>query len=200
MLVVTRKRKRELEAEERELERKQRRAAMARKRYYDIDSRVSWKVSTLIVGKIDVKDNSSEGFDGWRLELSRNEKWRLLVEYQHHQLTPPTLWTLPPELHLQIFKYLQDDILTATCLGLTCRKFYPIYRNLHSVPVELTSRILTGLQKCKGFRQTREHNLKLALQLIRGFRPVNFYYDIQVGKLVHREGGVKGEGDVGKDE
>jgi hypothetical protein len=40
----------------------------------------------------------------------------------------PTLTTLPPELHLKIFSELDS---TSICLGLTCKKFYHIYREPH---------------------------------------------------------------------
>jgi len=34
-----------------------------------------------------------------------------------------------PEIHLEIFKYL--DPVESTCLGLACKEFYPIHRQLH---------------------------------------------------------------------
>jgi hypothetical protein len=40
--------------------------------------------------------------------------------------TPPlTLITLPPELHLELFKHL--DVCTSICLGLTCKKLWAIH-------------------------------------------------------------------------
>jgi hypothetical protein len=39
------------------------------------------------------------------------------------------LLALPPELHLEIFKHLHP--VSSTCLGLTCKEFYPIHRQLH---------------------------------------------------------------------
>jgi len=40
--------------------------------------------------------------------------------------TPPlTLTTLPPELHLELFKHL--DVCTSICLGLTCKKLWAIH-------------------------------------------------------------------------
>jgi hypothetical protein len=41
----------------------------------------------------------------------------------------PTLTSLPPELHLKIFSEL--DGITSICLGLTCKKFYLIHKELH---------------------------------------------------------------------
>jgi hypothetical protein len=48
-------------------------------------------------------------------------------------LQPPTkkllLTTLPPELHLKLFEVLHP--VESTCLSLTCKKFYSIYRAIH---------------------------------------------------------------------
>jgi hypothetical protein len=41
------------------------------------------------------------------------------------------LLALPPELHLEIFKHL--DPVSSTCLGLTCKGFYLIHKQLHGV-------------------------------------------------------------------
>jgi hypothetical protein len=41
----------------------------------------------------------------------------------------PTLTTLPPKLHLKIFYELGST--TSICFGLTCKKFYYIYKELH---------------------------------------------------------------------
>jgi hypothetical protein len=41
----------------------------------------------------------------------------------------PTLTTLPPELHLKIFSYL--DSTTSICLGLTSKTFYQIHKSHH---------------------------------------------------------------------
>jgi hypothetical protein len=38
----------------------------------------------------------------------------------------PTLTTIPPELHVHLFKFL--DPVTATCLALTCKKIYQVYQ------------------------------------------------------------------------
>jgi hypothetical protein len=40
---------------------------------------------------------------------------------------PKILLTLPTELHIKIFTYL--DAVDSTCLALTCKSFYKIYRN-----------------------------------------------------------------------
>jgi hypothetical protein len=44
----------------------------------------------------------------------------------------PTLTSLPPELHLKIFSYL--DTTTSICLGLTNKNFYLIHKSLHPSP------------------------------------------------------------------
>ena len=43
-----------------------------------------------------------------------------------NSISSTCLSSLPPELQTQIFKQL--DGATATCLGLTCKRFYPIHR------------------------------------------------------------------------
>jgi hypothetical protein len=48
------------------------------------------------------------------------------------------LLALPPELHLEIFKHLHP--VSSTCLGLTCKEFYPIHKQLHGV-VNLRAKI-----------------------------------------------------------
>lgn len=40
-----------------------------------------------------------------------------------------SLYTLPAEIHLEIFSYLHS--VYSTCLGLTCKKFYPIHRAMN---------------------------------------------------------------------
>lgn len=40
---------------------------------------------------------------------------------------PSALHCLPGELHLKIFDLLDDDPETSACLGLTCKKLYPIF-------------------------------------------------------------------------
>jgi hypothetical protein len=47
------------------------------------------------------------------------------------------LLNLPPELHLHLFNYL--DIVTATCLGLTNRHSYSIFKAVygHNIPILL---------------------------------------------------------------
>jgi hypothetical protein len=46
----------------------------------------------------------------------------------------PTFFTLPPELHLKIFKFL--DPISSTCLGVCAKKFYAIHTSLNnSVPL-----------------------------------------------------------------
>jgi hypothetical protein len=37
------------------------------------------------------------------------------------------LTTLPSEIHLKVFDYLNDDPEASTCLGLTCRKLSPLF-------------------------------------------------------------------------
>lgn len=43
--------------------------------------------------------------------------------------TKPHITTLPPEVHLALFDYL--DRTTSACLGLTCTTFYNLHRSLH---------------------------------------------------------------------
>jgi hypothetical protein len=43
----------------------------------------------------------------------------------------PHLLTLPAELQLKIFDELDNDPPTAACLGITCKKFYPLFRARH---------------------------------------------------------------------
>jgi hypothetical protein len=43
----------------------------------------------------------------------------------------PHLLTLPAELHLKLFDELDRDPPTAACLGITCNKFYPLFRARH---------------------------------------------------------------------
>jgi len=51
----------------------------------------------------------------------------------------PGLDTLPTEIHIQIFSNL--DQASSTCLGLTSKKFYPLYGHLYGVGnVSLLSR------------------------------------------------------------
>jgi hypothetical protein len=38
---------------------------------------------------------------------------------------------LSTELHFEVFKYL--DRVSSTCLGLTCKTFYPIHKKLHGI-------------------------------------------------------------------
>jgi len=40
----------------------------------------------------------------------------------------PALTTIPPELHVHLFKFL--DPVTATCLALTCKKIYQVYQEV----------------------------------------------------------------------
>jgi hypothetical protein len=42
--------------------------------------------------------------------------------------TKPYLTMLPPEIHLKLFDLFDDDQSSAACLGLTCKKFYPLFR------------------------------------------------------------------------
>ncbi|KUJ19745.1 uncharacterized protein LY89DRAFT_779656 [Mollisia scopiformis] len=44
---------------------------------------------------------------------------------------PATLVTLPPEILLLIFDYLNPA--ASTCLGLTCKKLYPVHRAIHGI-------------------------------------------------------------------
>ncbi|KAH8787027.1 hypothetical protein F5882DRAFT_378197 [Hyaloscypha sp. PMI_1271] len=45
---------------------------------------------------------------------------------------PPTLLTLPAELHLEIFEQLDSEYLCSSLLlGLTCKKFYAIHFKRH---------------------------------------------------------------------
>jgi hypothetical protein len=44
------------------------------------------------------------------------------------------LTTLPSELHLKIFDLFDDEPETSTCLGLTCKKLYPLFIARHPKP------------------------------------------------------------------
>lgn len=37
--------------------------------------------------------------------------------------------SLPPEIHIEIMSHC--DAVTATCLGLTSKRFYPMYKSIH---------------------------------------------------------------------
>jgi len=51
---------------------------------------------------------------------------------------PPTLTTLPLELHLELFEYL--DICSSVCLDLTCKKLWAIHSQDYKVfPISSTS-------------------------------------------------------------
>ena len=46
--------------------------------------------------------------------------------------------TLPPEIHLKIFDLFDNDQSSAACLGITCKKFYPLFHARHKkVPLLL---------------------------------------------------------------
>lgn len=55
----------------------------------------------------------------------------------------PPLCELPPEIHLKIFDLLQDDPEASACLGLTCRKFYPLFAARH-----LKTKLVRKCEKC----------------------------------------------------
>ncbi len=52
---------------------------------------------------------------------------------------PDSFANLPPDLVLRIFKVLRatDRVSTATCLGITCRRFYLIMKSLWPEPIPL---------------------------------------------------------------
>lgn len=74
------------------------------------------------------------------------------------EATPATMSTrsyllaLPPELHLEIFRHLHP--VSSTCLGLTCKEFYPIHKKLHGV-VRLRDRIAIYLPRSRSLGSTR---------------------------------------------
>ena len=57
------------------------------------------------------------------------------IYFWHSTVHPTTLachlTELPAEIHLKVFDLL--DLNSSTCLGLTCKKLYPIHRALHGV-------------------------------------------------------------------
>jgi len=70
----------------------------------------------------------------------------------------PALHTLPTELHLEIFSYL--DKIDSTCLGLSSRNLYLVFRALHGTKMPLNTRRIgpnrlesawefLGKQECK---------------------------------------------------
>ncbi|RFU29680.1 hypothetical protein B7463_g6670, partial [Scytalidium lignicola] len=70
----------------------------------------------------------------------------------------PALHTLPTELHLEIFGYL--DKIDSTCLGLTARNLYFVFRAIHGTKMPLNTRRIgpnklesawevVGKQECK---------------------------------------------------
>ncbi|KAH8647629.1 hypothetical protein BGZ60DRAFT_423773 [Tricladium varicosporioides] len=66
----------------------------------------------------------------------------------------PTLLTLPGEVQLRIFDKL--DKATSACLGVTCKYFYPMYRELHGFVGLLCYtpiRIPNPAKKKKGLRE-----------------------------------------------
>ena len=99
-------------------------------------------------------------------------------------LPPPikklSLVTLPPELHLKIFDLFSDYYpVDSTCLGLTCKKFYPIHRAIWG------SVSLSAWQfgdDCTGKWAYRLENL------LEDFKPPGLYYcPLRVYKWLTKE-------------
>jgi hypothetical protein len=68
---------------------------------------------------------------------------------------PPSLLDFPPEIQLLIFDVLQakDDPTTSACLGLTCKRFYPLFRaRFTKAPLEKSC--------CKGSLRGVDHRGK----------------------------------------
>jgi hypothetical protein len=63
--------------------------------------------------------------------------------------SPPTLATLPAEIHLKIFKIL--DPVSATCLGLSSRNFYCIYVELYEEAVPIETYLVIPPNRLNGF-------------------------------------------------
>ena len=59
--------------------------------------------------------------------------WHFLAD----QAKGITFMTMPPELHLQLFRHL--DPVTSTCLGLTCATVYQIHWNIRGKVTLCTS-------------------------------------------------------------
>lgn len=94
----------------------------------------------------------------------------------------PTLVTLPTEIHLLILHHL--DLVSSTCLGLTCKKFYPIHRELHG-SVELCpsgSGIHPLLQ-----RRGTSWSIPLSYFLREWAAPAGLIYDILTKKFIDEE-------------
>ncbi|KAI9643089.1 hypothetical protein NHQ30_008824 [Ciborinia camelliae] len=72
------------------------------------------------------------------LSQAMEEKEEAPKEGQEEQKEKITLSTLPNELKLEIFSHL--DPIDATCLGLTTRHTYLIYRAIHGTALPLTTR------------------------------------------------------------
>ncbi|PMD14450.1 hypothetical protein NA56DRAFT_711027 [Hyaloscypha hepaticicola] len=72
-----------------------------------------------------------------RIRHPTTKSRELAREITTEEATPATMSTrshllaLPPELHLEIFKHLRP--VSSTCLGLTCKEFYRIHKQLHGM-------------------------------------------------------------------
>ncbi|KUJ10956.1 uncharacterized protein LY89DRAFT_723462 [Mollisia scopiformis] len=82
--------------------------------------------------------------------------------------------SLPPEILLMIFDHL--DPVSSTCLGVTCKNFYPIHRAIHGT-VGLSAYII-GINKCYPDGQYREGWEFCLGALLRDFLPGHVYLSV----------------------
>ena len=57
--------------------------------------------------------------------------YRVLTAHAGQANVSTNFHNLPVEIHLRIFDLLETDPVTSTCLGLTCKKLYPMHVVLH---------------------------------------------------------------------
>ncbi|KAE9377474.1 hypothetical protein N431DRAFT_328885 [Stipitochalara longipes BDJ] len=96
------------------------------------------------------------------------------------QKEPPSLSTLPRELHLTLFKLL--DPVTSCCLGLTCKIFYPVHWANHGpiplyLPEKSISRTSSIAFSCYGG----------LWDLLKNWFPGNMRYNWTIGRYVDEE-------------
>lgn len=92
---------------------------------------------------------------------------------------PLHLTTLPAEIHLNIFDYLNPE--TAACLGLTCKKFCPLFFARHAKTPLLHDCRNCGLRSASPYKQAwvlydYSQHVSLVLML-REWVPTNLVFD-----------------------